>query len=92
MTSERLATVRVAAPHAAYVASGGVTDDPAALSDYDAADPEPGTLLVVCDLDGWATLHRVEARERSTSLIEFGPRIPWPDGSTAARRLPEAAT
>lgn len=85
--SEPLATVMVAVPHAAFVATGGVTGDPSLLPDYDCADPEPGTLLMVADVDGWATLHRIEARERTTGRIQFSERIPWPDGSVAARRV-----
>jgi hypothetical protein len=85
---EALATVMVNAPHAAYVHTGGVTADPTLLPDYEAAEPEPGVLIMVGDREGWATLHRVEARERSTGKIQFSERIPWPDGSIAARRLP----
>lgn len=88
-SDEPVATVMVNASHAAYVDTGGVTADPTLLSDYDAAEPEPGTLLMVADRDGWATLHRVEARERVRGVIEFSERIPWPDGQIAARRLEE---
>lgn len=86
---EPLATVMVNAHHAAYVDAGAVTADPTLLADYAADEPEPGTLLMVADRHGWATLHRVEARDRAAGKIEFGPRIPWPDGTIAARRLPQ---
>jgi hypothetical protein len=85
---EPMATVMVDADHAAYVDAGGVTPDPTLLLDYSADEPEPGTLLMVADRRGWATLHRVEIR--ADGKIAFGRRIPWPDGRTAARRLPTA--
>lgn len=86
MTDEPLATVVVDAHHSAYVDAGAVTDDPTLRPEYDGADPAPGTLLIVADRDGWATLHRVEARR--PGKVEFGPRLPWPGGGIAARKLP----
>lgn len=85
-SSEPLATARVNAHHSAYVDNGAITADPALLPDYAADEPEPGTLLMVGDRAGWATLHRVE--KRAAGKIEFGARICWPDGSIAARRCP----
>jgi hypothetical protein len=82
---QEFATVMVDAHHSAYVANGALTADPALLPDYEADPPQPGVLLVVGDRDGWATLHRVV--DRREGKIEFGPRLPWPDGSIAARRL-----
>lgn len=81
-----LATVMVDAHHSAFVGVGGITADPTLLEDYTAAEPTPGTLLMVGDRDGWATLHRVETR--SSGKIAFGARLPWPDGTVAARRIP----
>lgn len=78
-----LATVAVDGHHSAYIGNGAVTPDPTLLPDYDADEPEPGTPLLVVDRDGWATLHSVLGRHDGT--IEFGPRLPWPDGSIAAR-------
>jgi hypothetical protein len=84
-SAEPLATVMVNAHHSVYVANGAITADPTLLADYEADLPEPGTLLMVADREGWATLHRVEGR--ANGKIEFGPRIPWPDGAVAARRI-----
>lgn len=86
---EPFATTMVDGDHAAYVDTGAITTDPTLLPDYDAAQPEPGVLLVVVDRAGWGTLHRVEARDRSAGTIEFSARIAWPDGSTAARTSEE---
>jgi hypothetical protein len=85
-SDEPLATVRIDAHHSAFVENGAITADPTDLPDYEADEPNPGTLLMVGDRDGWATLHRIERREGGK--IEFGPRLPWPDGGIAARRLP----
>lgn len=82
-----LATVMIDAHHSAYVDNGAITADPTLVAGYDAAEPEAGTLLVVADRHGWGTLHRIERRDRAAGKIEFGPRIPWPDGAVAARRL-----
>jgi hypothetical protein len=88
--SEPLATVMVNAHHSAYVEGGAITADPTLLPDYAADQPEPGVLVMVGDRDGWATLHRIQARDIGAGKIDFGPRIPWPDGSVAARKLPSA--
>jgi hypothetical protein len=90
MSAPRTATAGVDAPHAAYVNNGAITLDPTLLSDYDADEPDVGTRLVVMDRDGWATLHIVEAR--GGGKIEFGQRIPWPDGSIAARRIASSSS
>lgn len=86
-TDEPLATLALDAHHSAYVESGAIAADPTLLTDYTADQPDPGTLLCVSDREGWGTLHRVERRDRAAGKIEFGPRIPWPDGRIAARKL-----
>jgi hypothetical protein len=86
--AEPLATAMLDGHHSAYVAGGARTPDPTLTPGYDADPPEPGVLLMAVDREGWATLHRVEVRDRAAGKIEFGPRIPWPEGDSAARRLP----
>lgn len=82
---ESFATVCIGVHHSAYVEHGAITGDPTVVPGYDCDPPEPGTLLVARDVDGWMTLHRIE--RRAGGKIEFGQRLPWPDGGIAARRL-----
>jgi hypothetical protein len=83
---EPMATAALDGHHAAYVEAGARTPDPTLTPGYDAAEPNVGVLIVVMDGEGWMTLHRVEVRDRVEGKIEFGPRLPWPDGSSAAKR------
>jgi hypothetical protein len=84
-TPARIATAGINAHHSEYTEAGAITPDPTLVAGYDADQPDVGTHLVVMDRDGWGTLHIIERRE--AGKIEFGPRVPWPDGSLAARRL-----
>lgn len=87
---EDFAVVAVDAHHSAFVWFGACTDAP--------DDKMPrGSLLLVQDKDGWATLHRVLLTHVSGGkrYVDFGPRVAWPDGSIAARHtghVPEGAS
>lgn len=77
---EPFVIVALGAHHGEYVAGGAMTK----------ATPEMvlDGLLFVQDVDGWATMHRVEGfRYRAgEKLVMVGPRVAWPDGSIAARQ------
>jgi hypothetical protein len=78
---EHFEIVTVDGHHSQYVHDGALTDAPGGAGII-------GMLLMVVDRDGWATLHRAEAMryQHGKQLVSFGPRIPWPDGSIAARK------
>ena len=73
----------VNAKHAMFVGAGLVTPD-------EGRQCSLGDPVIVMDRDEWFTLHTVEGiRMRGGKrLAVIGPRIPWPDGSIAARKLP----
>jgi len=73
----------VDAEHGMYVNAGFTTHDEDRLCSLD----QP---VLAYDRDGWVTLHRVMGirRRDGRRLVVVGPRLPWPDGSTAARKLP----
>lgn len=79
-TDESFEIIALNAHHSQFVAQGAVTDAKPGLA--------AGTLLMVQDRDGWLTLHRVEGViiDARGERVAFGPRIPWPDGSIAARQ------
>ena len=73
----------VNADHALYVDSGFTTDD----ENRDCSLDQP---VLAYDRDGWTTLHRVMGiRLRDgRRLVVVGQRVPWPDGSVEARKMP----
>lgn len=83
----KLATTGVHGHHSRYVDSGASTPAPDSQPDYEADPAVPGTAILVVDSEGWATVHMILSRVGGT--ITFGPRLAWPDGSTAARKVPE---
>lgn len=73
--------------HSLYVGAGLVTD---AIEGHDYT---LDMLILVVDGDRWSTLHRLNGiwRGGGRRKLNIGPRVPWPDGSTAARRVPDDA-
>lgn len=86
--SEPLESVMLAGGHhSIYVKDGLVTD---AIEGHTYS---LGMLILVVDGDQWCTLHRLQGiwRGGGRRKLSIGPRIPWPDGSIPARKLPQEA-
>lgn len=86
VVGEPIASAVLAPPvhHRAYVDAGGQ------FQDTSGQDVGLDWLLLVVDGELWATLHRVQGiyrRPGGVRVVKFGPRIPWPDGRIAARRM-----
>lgn len=73
--------------HSMYVDDGLVTDA------IDGHTYSLDMLILVIDAERWSTLHRLNGiwRGGGRRRLNIGPRIPWPDGSVRARRVPDDA-